>query len=235
MNFRDLRANEVECRIGQVGASGITLLLYTDARACQSVLDEAVGKENWQSKHYEVKGNLFCSVGIYNKEIGEWVWKSDCGTESYTEKEKGEASDSFKRACVYWGFGRGLYSAPTIFLTKETKEKGQRGYELKNKADKFAKYRVSTLKYENGEISKLIILENGKTCFTYEKDVNKEKLIDFIKNDNEMALKIKSIMDKDFPGKRSIDLTDKEAKEVLFKLPIAEVDVEDGISFKNTR
>ena len=84
-----------------------------------TILDETVGPENWQREHYECKGNLYCRVGIrMQRQDGsvEWVWKSDCGTESYTDKEKGESSDSFKRACVNWGIGRELYTAPCIFI-----------------------------------------------------------------------------------------------------------------------
>ena len=48
-----------------------------------------------------------------------WVWKSDCGVESNTEAQKGEASDSFKRACFNWGIGRELYTAPVIWIPAE--------------------------------------------------------------------------------------------------------------------
>ena len=117
MKFRDLKANEIDCRIGTIGEKGLSLLLYKDARADMILLDETVGSENWQRKHYEVKGNMFCSVGIFANE--QWIWKDDCGTESNTEKEKGEASDSFKRACVNWGIGRELYTAPFIWIKAE--------------------------------------------------------------------------------------------------------------------
>ncbi len=124
MNFRDLTADEIECRTQQVKPNGLVLLLYKDARCDMKILDEAVGVENWQREHYECKGNLFCRVGInVNYTIPEsperWVWKSDCGTESNTEKEKGEASDSFKRACFNWGIGRELYTAPFIWIPVE--------------------------------------------------------------------------------------------------------------------
>lgn len=118
MVFRDLTANEIDVRIGQTNERGITLLLYKDARCDMSILDETVGPASWQREHYECKGNLFCRVGI--KCTDEWIWKSDCGTESNTEKEKGEASDSFKRACVNWGIGRELYTAPFIYVPKES-------------------------------------------------------------------------------------------------------------------
>ena len=118
LQFRPLRASEVEARIGTVSkdGSGATFLIYKDARVDMRLLDEFVGPMNWQRRHYEQKGNLYCSVGIYNEERKEWVWKDDCGTESQTEAEKGEASDSFKRACFNWGIGRELYTAPRIFI-----------------------------------------------------------------------------------------------------------------------
>ena len=61
-------------------------------------------------------------MGIFSPQANCWVWKWDCGTESNTEKEKGEASDSFKRACVNWGIGRELYTAPQIWITCDDKE-----------------------------------------------------------------------------------------------------------------
>lgn len=124
IKFRDLTANEIDVRIGQIKQNGIVLLLYKDARCDMAILDETVGAENWEREHYECKGNLFCKVGIntnFDKDgsLPNWVYKSDCGTESNTEKEKGEASDSFKRACVNWGIGRELYTAPFIWVKAE--------------------------------------------------------------------------------------------------------------------
>lgn len=122
MNFRDLKANEIDVRVGQVGDGYCTLLLYKDARVDMDILDETVGSNSWQRRHYEVKGNMYCSVGIKTFD-SEWVWKDDCGTESNTEKEKGESSDSFKRACVNWGIGRELYTSPLIKVNCKTKDK----------------------------------------------------------------------------------------------------------------
>ena len=138
IKFRDLTANEIDVRIGQISKSGngISLLLYKDARCDMAILDETVGAENWQRDHYECKGNLFCRVGINTNLNAEdsferWVFKSDCGTESNTEKEKGEASDSFKRACVNWGIGRELYTSPFIWINPMD-DKGQENYKLKD-------------------------------------------------------------------------------------------------------
>ena len=120
--FRDLRADEIECRVQSVKKNGLILLLYKDARVDMNILDETVGSARWQREHYECKGNLFCRVGICvetkkgDSVFPEWVWKSDCGTESNTEAQKGEASDSFKRACFNWGIGRELYTSPFIWV-----------------------------------------------------------------------------------------------------------------------
>jgi len=80
---------------------------YIDSRDVMNTLDKVCGMESWQSDYKEVKGNIYAGIGI--KINGEWVWKWDCGAESHIEKEKGEASDSFKRAGVKWGIGRFLY------------------------------------------------------------------------------------------------------------------------------
>lgn len=116
MNFRKLKADEIDCRVSTVSEKGLSLLLYKDARVDMRILDETVGAENWQRRHTLINGNLFCEVGIYIGDRNEWVWKQDVGTESNTEKEKGQASDSFKRACFNWGIGRELYSAPFIWI-----------------------------------------------------------------------------------------------------------------------
>ena len=117
MKFRDLTADDIEVRVQSVSknGSGIVLLLYKNARVDMAILDETVGPENWQRDHYECKGNLFCRVGIHCPPH-EWVWKADCGVESNTEAQKGEASDSFKRACFNWGIGRELYTSPFIWV-----------------------------------------------------------------------------------------------------------------------
>ena len=119
--FRDLRAEEIECRVQSVKANGLVLLLYKDARVDMNILDETVGSSNWQNKFYENKGILFCSLGIntnFDKPDlpDRWVWKDDAGVESNTEAEKGNASDARKRAGFAWGIGRELYTAPFTWI-----------------------------------------------------------------------------------------------------------------------
>lgn len=98
------------------GQNGIKckMVAYIDSRAVQVKLDEVCGADSWQDKYYSVKDTLFCSIGILID--GQWVWKTDAGTPSKTEKEKGEASDAFKRAAVKWGINRDSYNVGIVTL-----------------------------------------------------------------------------------------------------------------------
>ena len=168
IKFRYVNAGDIECRVGTVSAKGCSLLLYKDARCDMRILDETVKAENWQRKHELINRNLFCSVGI--KCGDEWVWKQDVGTESYTEKEKGQASDSFKRACFNWGIGRELYTAPFIWIgsdlvtLKEVEQQGRKKYTT------YDKFRVTQIVVEDGEIVALAIKNDsiGKMAFIYD-------------------------------------------------------------------
>ena len=162
--FRTLRADELDCRVGTCNDKGFSLLLYKDARCDQNVLDETVGIANWQRDHKEVKGNLFCGVSIWDDSKMQWITKWDCGVESNTEKEKGEASDSFKRACFNWGIGRELYTAPFIYIKGNT-EKNSKG----NFVPTFKRMEVNEIEYEDGKITQLVILGDGQPIFTYGK------------------------------------------------------------------
>lgn len=171
--FRDLKANEIETRAQSISEKGLQLLLYKDARVDMNILDETVGASNWQREHYECKGNLFCRVGINvnfdNEKEPLWIWKSDCGAESNTEAQKGEASDSFKRACVNWGIGRELYSAPFIWI--KAADFDLKEYVVKNekKYKTYDKFSVSDITISNGIIEKIRIKNdsNGKIVYTY--------------------------------------------------------------------
>lgn len=181
---RLLKPNEIDCRVATINEKGLSLLLYKDARVDMAILDETFGKENWKRTHEIINGNLFCNIEVWNKEIGEWIKKQDVGTESYTEKEKGQASDSFKRAGFNWGIGRELYTAPFIWIKpRDAKEI------FKNSKGSFATYTKFTVKEigynENNEISKLIIIdEKGKVRFTLnnktEEKKHREKLVKYI-------------------------------------------------------
>ena len=154
MQFRLLRADEIDCRISTVSEKGLSLLLYKDARCDMNILDETVGSENWQRSHELINGNLFCNVGI--KCGSEWVWKQDVGTESYTEKEKGQASDSFKRACFNWGIGRELYTAPFMWVPAACCNI----FGEKPKMKCFDTFTVTALEYDGRKISFVEVVNN---------------------------------------------------------------------------
>ena len=163
MNFRKLTADEIEVRIQSVKEKGLILLLYKDARADQRILDESVGNMNWQRHH--TRDNKNCIVSIWDTEKKQWIEKEDTGVESNTEKEKGLASDSFKRACFNWGIGRELYTSPFIWVNaKDT------GINIVGKNGKFTcydKFEVEKITYdEKGNIDGLSIKKvNGKRVF----------------------------------------------------------------------
>lgn len=163
--FRNLKAEEIDVRVAQINEKGITLLLYKDARVDQDILDEAVGQMNWQRKH--TRDNANCIVEIWDTEKKQWIAKEDTGTESFTEKEKGLASDSFKRACFNWGIGRELYTAPFIWVKAENTK-------IERKNNKFVckdKFKVEKIKIENKEITGLsIINSDGTRVFVYTKN-----------------------------------------------------------------
>ena len=99
---------------------------YIDSRDVMNMLDKVCGMGDWQSDYKEIKGNIYAGIGI--KINGEWVWKWDCGTESNIEREKGEASDSFKRAGVKWGIGRFLYELKIHYVKANKIQAGNSSY-----------------------------------------------------------------------------------------------------------
>ena len=160
--FRTLKADEIEVRVGTVVEKGATLLLYKNARVDRQILDEEYGAMNWQVKYSDHKGNLFCSIGVWDSDKAQWIWKEDAGAESNMEKEKGEASDAFKRAGFRWGIGIELYTSPFIFAQVATVpdqyNKGK--FKLKNPSDLRGIY-VAEISTENGRIQNLSLGQNG--------------------------------------------------------------------------
>lgn len=161
MKFRELKAQEIEVRPAMVKENGVALLLYKDARVDQRILDETVGAENWQRSHDVINGKLFCRVGIRIErgDMFEWVWKQDVGVPSNTEPVKGEASDSFKRACTNWGIGRELYTAPFIWAEADVEQ-------VNNKWTTYDRFYVEDIVYNDGSIVALSIKnQNNKRVF----------------------------------------------------------------------
>lgn len=172
LEFRLLTREEIDVRVGQFvkdkssnNVKGATFLLYKNARVDMAFLDEVVGVYGWQREHKELKGNIYCGVSIKDPETAEWLTKWDAGKESNTEPEKGEASDSFKRACVNWGIGRELYTAPFIYLEG-----------TENDLKRLRLY-VQKIEYsEQREIICLVLVDqNGKQRFSYSKMYEKQQ------------------------------------------------------------
>ena len=63
-NFRLLKADEIECRISQVNANGVSILLYKTARTDYSLLDEKFGMFRWQNDYKTIDGKMYCGIGI---------------------------------------------------------------------------------------------------------------------------------------------------------------------------
>ena len=164
-NIRRLRADEVELRAAQCGMTRknkpyATLLIYKDARVDQRILDETFGSMNWERKHEIIDGRLYCTVSIWDSGKQMWVSKQDVGTESNTEKEKGQASDSFKRACFNWGIGRELYTAPRISVYLNEGEY----FTKEDKVQMTGTFYVREIEYDNdGNICGLVVCDRQGT------------------------------------------------------------------------
>lgn len=160
---RLLNANEIECRVATVSEKGVSLLLYKDARVDQKILDETYTPMGWKRTHQSIDGNLYCTVEIYDLDKQEWVAKQDVGVTSYSEKEKGQASDSFKRACFNWGVGRELYTAPFIWIPRNKVNIQEKG----GKYVAYDRFQVQYISYnDKREITALVIVNGeGKVVF----------------------------------------------------------------------
>ena len=169
LKFRKLKANEILCRpqsvvLNDKGEVKVNILLYKDARVDMNLLDEVVKPMNWKREHS--RDNANCIVSIWDAEKCQWISKEDTGTESKTEAEKGLASDSFKRACVNWGIGRELYSAPKIWITLN---KGEYYITKNGKNEQVASmynyitFHVTAIDYKDNDIILLSIADRNNT------------------------------------------------------------------------
>ena len=167
--IRLLRADEIECRVSTINEKGLSLLLFKDARVDQKILDETFTPFGWKRSHQVIDGNLYCTVEIWDGEKKQWIAKQDVGTMSYSEKEKGQASDSFKRACFNWGVGRELYTAPFIWVPADRAK-------IVRKDDRYScseRFSVQSIEYnEEREICGLCIVNtSGRIVYSMGKIV----------------------------------------------------------------
>lgn len=165
--IRYLTAEEIECRVATISDKGCSLLLYKDARCDQNILDEEYGKMNWQKSYELIDNQLFCRISIWDEVKKMWISKQDVGVESYTEAEKGRASDAQKRACFCWGIGRELYTAPFIWI-----KAGDVNIADKNgKKTTYDKFSVKAMDVVEGKITYLEIYNENlrKVVYTFGK------------------------------------------------------------------
>lgn len=233
MMFRKLRADEIEVRVGGVieGKGGF-LLLYKDARCDMKILDETLGATNWTRTHEEINGQLFCNVSIWDSEKSQWITKQDVGVESFSDSEKGRASDSFKRACFNLGIGRELYTAPFIWIADDKANKENW---------KYKKFKVKSIAYDQqGKISQLTIDElkgfkevevfnyqKGKTSQSSKqekgqaqksennKSLKQNELLFYVRKANLKNEEVTKIIKTTFRKNSSRDLTDEEINQLI--------------------
>jgi hypothetical protein len=184
--FRKLLASEIDCRVATVkqpdkdgNGGGVSILLYKDARVDMRLLDEVYGAMGWKREHQVLDGRLYCTISVYDSKNNQWISKQDVGVESYTEKEKGQASDSFKRAGFNWGIGRELYTAPFIWLNLSKNEwrKSVQGGLQPN-----INVTVSDIQYDGDDICSLVLVDrNGAERYRWAKPQVKPATIQQVK------------------------------------------------------
>lgn len=224
MKFRKLRAEEIDCRISQIEKNWCALLLYKDARVDQDILDETVGIMNWKKDYQLIDGQLFCTISIWDNEKQQWVGKQDVGIESFSQEEKGRASDAQKRSAFCFGIGRELYTAPSIFIFPRKdikyKDKGKEVDEFylneKGKYTTKTRFIVEIITYdENNAIKDLIIRDNkGNERFTQvSKELNEE--LTKITLQFKKAVERAEELDKDFEREKLYEYFGKQVDSQL--------------------
>lgn len=113
---------------------------YIDSRQVSQRLNDVVGVDGWKDTLIETAGNyMICELTLTID--GNDISRSDVGTPSKFEKEKGQASDAFKRAAVKFGIGAYLYSMEPVRL--KTVSKNGKTYPATDKGEPL--YDVSQL------------------------------------------------------------------------------------------
>lgn len=152
LNWPLLTAEDIEVRIATCKEGKTTLLLYQNSRTAMNAFDAMFGELGWQCEYYNAGGQIYCRIGVYDEEKSEWIWKSDTGSESNIEAEKGFSSDAYKRTAVRWGYARELYTTPVIIIDND---------------NKWRKFRVKEIGYDGRRISRLVITDSyGNVVYT---------------------------------------------------------------------
>ena len=158
--FRDLRADEIEVRVGNIikdretkEPKAFNLLLYKTSRTDMAILDETFGTFGWRNHFYQVKNTMVCSIEVWDEETKQWINKDNGGDDDTAmEQVKSELSDSLKRAGSTLGIGRKLYTASKIYMVVDiTKDNTTTSY-----------YQVKEIDYDDKGITHLVVI-NKKT------------------------------------------------------------------------
>lgn len=210
-NKRLLKAEEIECRVGQQtkDKSKYSVLLYKTARTDMDILDEVFGVDNWQVDYSMIGQMLFCTISVWSDVRNCWIRKSSNGTESNMEAEKGQASDAYKRAGFMVGIGRELYSAPKIWLDSSISP-----YDLE----------VDQIEYdESDKICTLVLSAKGKTVYQFRngKGVAETKKVEPQGVDHDTLEKIRNIVAKlEFEGKNLDDILNFYKVKTIAEIPL---------------
>lgn len=207
--FRLLTPPEIKCLVTRAKADidnqsyWCSIALYADTRTIYDILDDTVGPENWMVEHYQVKNKDFAKISIWDDKKNQWISKSDCGSETFIEKEKGESSDAVKRAAVAWGLTRELYLNTELFveLCADDFRKDDGGeFRLRNSVRN--EFSVTDVVFDGGKIKRLSIKRNEK-IYVKDLDASMEK---------DDAKKLDEVQDDKLPAEQ--EEMKKETEEV---------------------
>lgn len=228
--FRNLRADEIDVRINQIASNYCTMLLYKDARCDMNILDETVGVMNWKKDYQLIDDQLFCTISIWDEDKQQWISKQDVGIESFSQEEKGRASDAQKRSAFCFGIGRELYSAPNIitFPRKDMAPKGKDSEFFTNDKGKYTTktyFWVEIIDYDENDNIKDLIIRDNKNNIRFSQ-LSKEKDKELTKMFDTMQKMIKANEEKDekfdrekfykyFGAESDANLTYKQVEEAI--------------------
>lgn len=209
---RLLKAEEIECRVGQKTKDGskYSVLLYKTARTDMDILDEVFGIDNWQVDYQMIGESLFCTISVWSDVRGCWVRKSSNGTEGNIEADKSKASDAYKRAGFMVGIGRELYSAPQIWLDKSVNS-----YDLK----------VEQIEYDSSDkICTLVLSSKGEVVYQFRNGKGTAKTEDKsqpIGVDHDTLERIRDIAQKlEFEGKKTDEILAYYHVKTIGEIPL---------------
>lgn len=159
INFTPFTPNQIEVRPTNTKIKGkCSLLLYIDSRAVGKILNDTFGNFNWQIDYKNLGDKLYGTLSIWDNTKQQWVGKTDTGSATTIEADKGQASDILKRCLARWGADF-LYSSPDITI------KCPDSYYYNDKL--FMSFRVQEIGYDdNKKINHLIIVDKfGNVVF----------------------------------------------------------------------